>query len=162
MPRREASSVEKERRCKLTNWVQSDPEDDVQSLLIQAREVRTLFLEELAERIEKPLNEFLAEQPHSTFHEKTNLARWLNSALEAIGLCLQCPKTKLPGILVGNHGDYSEHGRFQVNVFGPNGERKVSLSSVELPLLHIIPRPMTIRTKSGYRRRNLDSPDNSR
>lgn len=121
------------RRARLRAWLDSEVQKDAISALREARDAQRALSEEIAERIRKPINEHLRSQPHSSYAEKVSMMRWLNSELRSLHLGVACPKSGLPGILIGDHGRDATRGRFRLRVNERDGSPRVTITSVELP-----------------------------
>jgi hypothetical protein len=106
----------------------------------QCLTIRRVFLEELAARLEHPMNEFLRHQPQQTYEDKKSLMRWLHSELDSLNLGIVCPRTSLVGYLAGNKGHHPERGQFRLYVPRSDGTLRVTLCPDQLPPLRFAPR----------------------
>lgn len=96
------------------------------------------FRSEVGQTLEAPLNAHARSLPHETYEDKKELAKWVNAELRRFGLAIRCPKTGRPAHLVGNAGGQPGVGRFQLEIFEPTGERRQTVSSVQMPNLELI------------------------
>lgn len=93
----------------------------------------------VAQALEPSLNRRVGELPSATYEDKRVLARWVNAELREFGLAIRCPKTSLAAHLVADQGRDPQVGRFQLEVTGPSGLPKRTLSAVVLPALELMP-----------------------
>jgi hypothetical protein len=72
----------------------------------------------MAVTIQASLNDYLKTFPQETLEEKRELATWVNEMMRQLGLAVQCPKTKLPGILKADFKDaqHEDSSRFRMEV----------------------------------------------
>ena len=136
----DAGTAPADRRRRLHEWIDSAPASDARAALQEARVIERAFLEEIAERIENPVNSHLLRVPHESYAEKLALMRWVNAELRALNLAVACPKSGRPAVLVGDEGHEGANGRFKIRVVREDGRRAVTSSSVHLSALRFMPR----------------------
>lgn len=114
------------------------PEEYAQTVDI-LRYVRHRFHDELARVIEPRLNQELSGMSLETEAEKRTVATWVNSQLRLLGLTIECPTTKMPGILIVDHAsDAKRTARFRIQVRREGGATRKSMATSKAPHLRII------------------------
>jgi hypothetical protein len=86
-----------------------------------ATEARQEFVQELAAATQERLNPYAQSLPQYSLEDKRKIAYEVNQDLRALNLCLKCPVTGLPAILVGDYGSTPEKDnrfRFEVHQSG--------------------------------------------
>jgi hypothetical protein len=114
------------------------------------------FKNELAAKLQSPLNTHLRALPRATYAEKQSIASTVNGYLRDYGLAIRCPKTNKPAILIADvEGGPDSPSRFRFEVRAESGRRIRTVSSRELPELVLMedtirPEPFSKgRTRSG-------------
>lgn len=105
----------------------------VQSLDGLARALR----QQIADRLEPALNAQIRGMPQETLDQKKELARWVNTELDRLGLAVKCPKTGLPAKLRGVTGHWPGVGRFAIEIY-VDGKQKTPTISDTLPEIQLI------------------------
>lgn len=106
----------------------------------ELKSLSDLVREELAARVEPVLNAELEQRGHDSIDDKKATCKWVNGILrELADLAIKCPVTGEPSILAANPGRHPERGRFQILVTTPEGTRRATKSSDELPILKVCP-----------------------
>jgi hypothetical protein len=158
-PQHRPSTPATARRDALQAWIQESTVADrptgadISGRLASAQMVHQLFLQELAGRLEAPLNEHLLQQQKDTHAQKLQLASWLNGALRQLDLAIECPSTGMPAILVVTPTEKPGRGRFQLKVSLPGGKRTKTVSMSTLPELHFTCRNVGIDKETLWQTR---------
>jgi len=104
----------------------------------QITRIRHEFLAELSAAIEGRLNAHVHQLPQETLAEKQQIASKVNGDLRLLNLCLRCPATGNPAILVADFRDDEEKtSRFRFQIVGPSGRQLKKAASRHLPPLVI-------------------------
>lgn len=108
-----------------------------------SKDVSRIFGEELVRKIEPLLNAHLQTMPQDTLPEKRSLAIWVNRELRELGLCIRCPKTGAPAILVADFSSAAEENvsRFRIDSRQSEGHRKRTTTSYSVPKLELMAEP---------------------
>jgi hypothetical protein len=112
-----------------------------------ATKAKKAFNRELAAATEQRLNPHVQELQQYSLEEKRELAYAVNRDLRLLNLCLKCPVTGLPAILIGDHGgDPEKYNRFRFEIHQDGRQlRKGYFQSI--PHLDVIEAPP--RTERG-------------
>jgi hypothetical protein len=121
------------RQKTLHEWLQDGESHDLQLTLSKIREAQQLFHQECADRLRRPVNEYLSTLPSQTTEQKRAICKWLNATLGSVHLGVLCPKTGNVGILVCDQGYDANRGRFQIRLYQSPGIKRAPVSSVTLP-----------------------------
>ena len=90
----------------------------------QLAQIRRDFLTEVAEALEKPLNAHLKTLPQESLAEKREIATSINRDLHSLNLCVKCPATGLPAVLVADYRDHEDRSsRFRFVVIDAHEHR---------------------------------------
>jgi hypothetical protein len=107
-------------------------------------EMRKVFHEELAASLAPDCNKFASEARHDSADLKLKLAAGLNRDLRLCGLQVRCPKTGLPGTLLGGtvSSRKEDEGAFSIATpQGRSGAYKRSFTAQQLPYLELVRLP---------------------
>lgn len=139
---RDQSADERDRITRLIRWLETPPEERAGLLPLahEAREVRELFLEEVARRLALPVNDRLKSLPSATVGEKSALCAMLNSFLASLDLGVRCPITGRTGILTADPSDDPAAGRFRIKITDSSGHDRRTTAFVKLRPLQFAPR----------------------
>jgi hypothetical protein len=111
----------------------------------------SLFLDEVAKSALPLINGLAHKKRATTFAEKKEVSKWINSQAAQLGLAVRCPKTGKPGFFVGNGSDDREKGRFQLVLCEDASQRTVT--SVQLPDFELVPRTDGVSLGNSWRAR---------
>lgn len=125
--------------ARINNLLNPSPSEDYASVAGRLRQALELFHDVIAERLTGPLNERLAQLPHSTIAEKQTLSRLANEELRNLGVAIRCPKIDGPVFLRAVDGHHTGRGSFQFCSLARPYSRK--LSSTDLFHLDLMGHP---------------------
>jgi hypothetical protein len=127
--------LSQQRRMRLKELLDAAPANDLNKVLEEAAEMRSLLLADIAERIAGPVNRHLATMPRRNYADKSHLCSWVNATLSALNLCVQDEHTGKRGILVTDPGSNPARGYFQLRESAGNRRTRTVMSRAELPVL---------------------------
>jgi hypothetical protein len=128
---------------RIIHILQANASTDFAKEFAVAEELTHLVRQEIIQRITKPFNDTMRQQPSATYEDKKETCKWANDRLRQLGLAIKCPMTGTPGILWGNRARQSDMGRFTVEASVADGERKPTRSFpkwIDLDLTEAVPR----------------------
>lgn len=109
----------------------------------EAKRIKSLVLAQVAAALQPSLNESFSLRPHGTLPDKQDLASEVNATLRDVGLCLRCPRTGEPAILVADFKDASDArtGRFRFETRDAHGRKSRVGSTAGFPELELMEDP---------------------
>jgi hypothetical protein len=100
------------------------------------------FHQEIAEALGPKLAAYLKTVPQATYENRKLLSSWCNHELHALHLCIRCPKTGRPSILVADiRGTDDDTSRFRLQSRGEEGQAIRTYTSKELPYFELMEDP---------------------
>jgi hypothetical protein len=101
-------------------------------------QIRHQMLKEIAGALQARLNEHVQSLPQTTFVEKQEIAKMVNRDLRLLNLCVRCPTTGGPAILVADCRDSEERtSRFRFQIVDPSGHQLRKNVSPRVPTLEL-------------------------
>jgi hypothetical protein len=129
------------------------PRDYRQSYNI-IRDIRHKVLREIAVALQPRLNQEIEQLPQSEFAEKQRIVTMVNQDLRLLNLCVRCPATSGPAILVTDFRDNEErNSRFRFQIVDSSGRQLRKNSSDRLPELNLMEAPPREEHFAGRDRR---------
>jgi hypothetical protein len=103
----------------------------------QISQMRQQFLKEISAALQPRLNTHFQQQPQESLVEKRQIATTINGDLRLLNLCVRCPVTQSPSILIADSGDVDRNNRFRFQSFDSAGRRHRTGVSVRIPKLEL-------------------------
>lgn len=114
---------------------------------------RHQFFREISQALEGRLNAHLHTLPRETLAEKRNIATMVNRDLRELNLCVRCPHTGSPAILVADFSGHSDGtSRFRYEMVSETGRRLKKLASRDVPTLELQEAPQRIENLADRRK----------
>jgi hypothetical protein len=107
----------------------------------QLSQMRHQFLREISAALQPRLNAHFQQLAQDNLAEKQQIATHVNHDLRLLNLCLQCPVTQSPAILVADCRDADRTSRFRFQSFDSGGRRHRMGVSVHIPELTLAEAP---------------------
>lgn len=135
----------------------SECDEEYDKRIVQLRELRHLFHQEMAAALESAFNRKLSGMNSDDISAKRALCTWVNAELRSVGLAVQCPVTHLASILVAHTARSGDvQGRFLFELArDASGHAYRKCSRVVLPSLTLLERT----TKREGRTKSANKPE---
>jgi hypothetical protein len=111
---------------------------DYEATYRQISQMRHQFLAEMSAALEGRLNPHVQQLAQETLAEKQQIAMSVNRDLRLLNLCVRCPATGHPAILVADYRDNEDKtSRFRFQIAEASGRHLRKAASRRLPTLVI-------------------------
>ena len=144
------------RREKLRQWLDTRPnsDHDVEAVVRELTEMRRIFHEELAQRLQPSFGRWAEAQKFPAYESKQVFLRKANDFLAVLGLGFWDERSQSTGILVSSRRGM-ERGAFQLEIRDGHGGAAPAWTSAELPPLRLAPRAERLRPSTALTRKLL-------